>query len=225
MDSTTSASTRSAASTPAATATPTAAAPPPPAATSDGRPAPADLVVAVGTIVGPVLLLGSSVAWLADAREAQAILMMWGLIGLGLAIVGFSQRLRTALPWAAAVVLGIGIIGTAAGAGYAVEAAIVDHFGIERLNDQDTLATVLVLQLPGLLFPLSFVAAAVASWRARLLAPFHAGLIAVGALLFPASRIPEIAGLAVGADAVLSLGLVTLGVALLTGRARPGVRD
>ncbi len=220
MDSTTTATTRSASSTPAPTAAAAStAAPPPPAATGDGRPAPADIVVAVATMVGPLLLLASSVAWLADAREAQAILLMWGTIGLALTIVGFSQRLRRALPWTAAVVLGIGIIGTAAGAGYAVETAMVDHFGIERMNDQDTLATVLVLQLPGLLFPLSLVVAAVASWRARLLTPIHAGLIAVGAILFPASRVPEIAGLAIGADAVLSLGLVTLGVALLTGRA------
>ena len=221
MDSTTSATTRSVSSTPAPTPAPTtrptAAAPPPPAAT---RPAPADLVVAVATIVGPLLLLASSVAWLADAGELQAILLMWAMIGLGLSIVGFSQRLRAAQPWAAAIVLGIGIIGTAAGAGYAVEAAIVDHFGIERMNDQDTLATLFVLQIPGILFPLSLVAAAVASWRARLLTPIHAGLIAVGALMFPASRIPEIAGLAVTADAVLCLGLVTLGVALLTGHPR-----
>lgn len=202
----------------------TSAAPPPPSRSSGDRPAPVEVVVAAATILGPLLMLGSSVAWLADADEARAILIMWAAIGLGLTIVGFSQRLATALPRMAAVVLGIGIIGMAAGAAYAAEAAIVDHFGIDRLNEQNTVATVLVLQLPGLLFPLSFVVAAIASWRAGLLAPLHAGLLAVGALMFPASRIPEVAGLGVAADVVLCVALVPLGIALLTGRSRPATR-
>lgn len=186
----------------------------------DDRPAPTDLVVGAATIAGPLLLLASSVAWLAEADAANAILLMWAFIGLGITIVGFSQRLRATLPWAAAVVLGIGIIGAAGGAGYAVEAAMVDHFGVERLNDQSTLATVLVLQLPGILYPLSFVVAAAAAWRARLLAPQHAAVLGIGALLFPASRIPDIAGLGVAADAVMCLALVPVGLALLTGRGR-----
>lgn len=186
------------------------------------RPAPADAVIAVATILGPLLMLGSSVAWLADAEETRAILLMWAVIGLGITIVGFSHRLRPAMPWAAAVVLGIGIVGAIAGGAYAAETAIVDHFGIERMNDQETLATTLVLQIPGLLFPLSFVAAAIASWRAQLLTPIHAGTLAVGALLFPASRIPEVAGLGVAADVVLALALVPIGIGLLAGRPRVG---
>jgi hypothetical protein len=183
---------------------------------------PVDRVAGTATIVGPLLMLGSTVAWLVDAEATRSILLMWGVIGFGLTTVGFAFRLRDASPVGAGVVLALGVISACAGGGYAAEAAIVEHFGIERMNDQSTLMTALVLQLPGLTFPLSLLAAALASWRARLLAPAHAGLLTLGAILFPASRLPELPGLAVVGDSLLLLALVPIGLAVLRGTPVPG---
>jgi hypothetical protein len=178
---------------------------------------PSERLIGVATIVGPLLMLGSTVAWLADADEARSILIMWAMIGFGLTLVGFSGRLRTDAPGGSAAVLGLGMMGTCAGAAYAAEAAIVEHFAIERLNEQTTMSATLVLQVPGLTFPLSIIAAAVLSWRSGLLRPGHAAALAAGAAAFPASRVPEVAEIALLGDALLCAALVPIGLAVLRG--------
>jgi len=177
---------------------------------------PSDRLIGAATIIGPLLMLGSTVAWLAEAEETRAVLIMWAMIGFGLTLVGFSGRLRAATPGGAAVVLGLGMVGTCAGAAYAAEAAIVEHFGIERLNEQTTMSATLVLQLPGLTFPLSIIAAAVLSWRHGLLRPGHAAALAAGAAAFPASRVPEVAEIALLGDALLCAALIPIGIAILS---------
>jgi hypothetical protein len=175
-----------------------------------------DRLVGAATIVGPGLLLASSVAWAAGADAARAPLMQWGFIGFGLALLGFGFRLLQRSPNLATALFALAIVTTAAGGGYSAEMAIVDHFGIERLNAQ-TLVAILVLNVPGTMFPVSLLLAAFASWRTGLMATPHAGVLALGAVLFPVSRIPEVAALAIGSDLLVFAALAPIGLAVLRG--------
>lgn len=178
---------------------------------------PVDRVTAIATIAAPVLLLAASIAWLADAAEARAILTFWALIGFAGAFVGISRRLTLRAPTAAAIVLAFGLVGVAGGIGYATEIAMVDAFGIDRLNDQELASTYLLLRLPGLTFPLALVLSGLLGWRNGLLRPAHALVLGLGAVAFPMSRVPELPGPALIADVVLIVALVPIGWMVLRG--------
>jgi hypothetical protein len=155
-------------------------------------------------IVGPVLLLASSAAWIGgDREELRGILTFWSMPFLALAVFGAAGRLRTRAPIGRAVVTALITIGACAGAGFATEASMVEHFGVERLIDQDTTSAMLGLGLPGPLFAVALVVLGVLSFRHRTMPPAAAILLAAGGALFPAGRIPQIAGLAMATDLLL----------------------
>jgi hypothetical protein len=70
----------------------------------------------------------------------------------------------------------------------------------------------LVLYIPGAFFPLTLLLVAVALWRAGLVPPWVALLLAVGAIAFPLSRIPRIATIAHLADLLILIPMVWLGL-------------
>lgn len=179
-----------------------------------------DRVIGLATIIGPLLGVASSIAWAADAAEPRAILQFWAMIGFAFVFVGIARRLEPRSAVAAATVLVLGLVGCAGGIAYATEAAFVEYFDIERLNDRETAATFLMLRLPGITFPLSLLASAALLWRHQLVGVRHAGLLALGAVGFPLSRIPEIPALAIAADLLLAAAVVPLGLAA----ARPARR-
>lgn len=183
---------------------------------------PIDRVTGTAMIAGPLLLFGAGIAWLADVAEARAILLFWAMVGFAGVFVGLSRRLSTTAPAAAAIVLALGLIGVAGGIGYALEVAMVDAFGIERLNDQELASTFLMLRLPGLTFPLTLIASGVLCWRNGLLPTFHALALGLGGLAFPLSRIPESPGLGLVADLLLVVALVPIGWETLRGGAGHG---
>jgi len=77
----------------------------------------------------------------------------------------------------------------------------------------------LVLNLPGLLFPLSLILIGYFLWRKSAVSPILAILLCLGAASFPASRIPRIEMLAHVADLLLLIGAGSIGLSILTRRA------
>jgi hypothetical protein len=174
----------------------------------------------VAALVGPLLLAGGSVAWLAgdDAAELRGILTFWAFPFIALAAYGVASRLQQHSPVGRAVVTALVAIGTCAGAGFATEINMVDHFGVERLMDQDTPSAMLALGLPGLAFPLSLIALGALSFTYRTLPRAQALLLAAAGLLFPLSRIPQVAGLALVADVLLVAALAPVAFSARRGR-------
>ena len=175
-------------------------------ATAAGEPSdPTARLMRVAAVVGPLLLAAASVAWLNgdDTAELRGILTFWAFPFMALAAYGVASRLQGRSPAGRAVVTALVTIGACAGAGFATEINMVDYFGIERLMEQDTPSAILALGMPGLCFPLSLVALGLLSFSYRTLPRAQALLLAAGGVLFPLSRIPEAAGLAVVADLLL----------------------
>ena len=163
-------------------------------------------------VVGPALMLASSVAWMAgdDAAELRGILQFWALPFLLLGLLGLVALLEGPAPRARAVVTALLAIGACAGASFAQEILMVEHFDVERLMGQETPSAMVALGLPGLMFPLSIVLTGLLSYVHRTQVPLRAGLLALGGFLFPVSRIPQVAGIAVLADAVLLVAMVPM---------------
>ena len=170
---------------------------------------PTDRVMRAAAFVGPLVFCAASVAWLAgDAyEELRGILTFWAIPFMALAAYGLAGRLQGPSPVGRAVVTTLTAIGACAGAGFATEINMVEHFGVERLMDQDTPSAFLALGIPGLMFPLGLVSLGLLSFRHRTLSKPQALLLAAGAALFPVSRIPQLPALAVVADLVLLAAL------------------
>lgn len=181
---------------------------------------PTGALMAGAAALGPVVLLGSSLAWLAgdDVAELRGILTFWAFPALALAVVGLAGRLEERAPVGRAVITGLSVVGAVAGGAFAQEINMVDFFGTERLIRQDTPSAMIALGLPGVLFPASVVVTGVLSALHRTLPRRQAGLLAAAGALFPLSRIPEKPALAVVADALLVAALVP--AALRTWRHR-----
>lgn len=159
---------------------------------------------------GPVLLLGSSVAWAVgpDVAELRGSLQFWAFPFLGLALMGIATRLEVPAPRARAVLTAMFAIGMVAGGSFAQEILMVDHFGTERLLRQPTPSALLALGIPGVLLPIGTTVMGLMALVHRALPPKVCLLMAAGGLMFPMSRIPELAGLAIAADLVLLVALV-----------------
>lgn len=168
------------------------------------------VVVSLGTLVGT--LRGSVFAdvWQGGINVLGTGIWLLGVVALGLALAEHAPRLGAAL-------LGLGVVCLATGAAWGVDYMAAAVHG-ERMAGPVG-APFLLVAVPGALFPLTLAAIGVALWRTGAV-PAAAGLtLAVGALLFPAGRIPEVGAVALTADVVLIAGSA-LCVAALRGSAR-----
>ncbi|WP_421121581.1 hypothetical protein ACE2AJ_09440 [Aquihabitans daechungensis] len=55
-------------------------------------------LITAAAVAGPVLLLASSVAWVADADELRGILQFWAMPFLALGLIGIASRLEGPAP-------------------------------------------------------------------------------------------------------------------------------
>lgn len=187
-----------------------------------GPASPTSALFAMAAAVGPALLLGSSVAWAAGdgSEELRGILQFWSFPFFALAAVGVAARLERSSPVGRAVITAMLAVGAAGGAAFANEINMVEHFGTERLLRQDTPSALVALGIPGVLFPIGLMATGALSVIHRTLPRWQAALLAIGGLLFPLSRIPEVAGLAVLADTLLLAAMAPIAVAAVSRRGR-----
>jgi hypothetical protein len=182
------------------------------------RTSPTERLAAIAAAVGPLVLVASSLAWLAgdEYAELRAILSFWAFPAIALGLIGIATRLERSAPRSRALVTALVTIGAVAGGAFAQEIAMVDFFGTERLIRQDTPSAMLSLGLPGLMFPAGVILTGLLAFRHRVLPRWQAALLAAGGALFPLSRMPELPALSVAADVLMVVALAP--VAFAAGR-------
>lgn len=171
-------------------------------------------------MAAPALLLASTIAYVANGEgmndgEAGGAIQVWAMIAYAVTVVGLSRLLDADAPRAADVLLVAGLVGTAGGVAYGIDSIQAALVGGESLQEMGSAAASLALQVPGVLFPLGLAALGVVLLRNGLVTRWTGTGLVVGALLFPASRIPDVEVLAIASDLVLLAALVPFGWALV----------
>lgn len=173
-------------------------------------------------IAAPLLLLASSVAFAAggglNQDDVGGAILFYAMAAFALVVVGLTDLVARVQPRAAAALLVVGIVGSAAGAGFGVDSIHSALPGRGPLEDDGGTAGIIATNLPGLLFPLAFVALGIALTRAgRDLRTSGFALILAG-VLFPAARISDVEVLAIVGDLVFVAALAPLGWAMVRSR-------
>lgn len=186
-------------------------------------------IAGIAAVVGPLLLLASTVAYISGGDgmnhgEVGGIVQVWAFVALTVAALGLARRLEPHAHRAAALLALLVVVGGASGVGYGIDSVHVDVAAVESLQDVDSAAAPLALQLPGIVWPIGMVLLGVMLARTGAAPRVFAIALAVGSALFPAARIPDIEAVAVASDVLLAVALVPLGLWLLGGRA-PALPD
>ena len=184
-----------------------------------------DRVLAGAAVVAPALLLASTIAYVTSDGLGNdplgGTVQVYAAIAFGLAVFGVTSRLEPQLPRVATALTIVAMVGVAGATGFGHDSIVYSYDPVAALSEQESASAGLSLFLPGIVFPLALAALGVAAAKARI-APRWAGvLLAVGGLCFPVSRIGEIDGLALAADALIAAGLVPIGLAGLRGEGSP----
>ena len=174
---------------------------------------------AAAMILGPVLLLGSSVAFAAggglNEDELGGALLVYAFVALTVVAIGIARAVERALPRASAALLAFAVLGCGAGVGFGIDSIHAGLPGGTGLEDADSAAATLALFVPGAIFPLSFAALGVALWRARVSPRPSGPLLVAASLLFPIANIPDSEAIAVTANALFVVALWPLGITWL----------
>ena len=179
---------------------------------------------AVAVVAAPVLLMASTASYIANGDgmntgELGGALQVWAMILFAVAAVTLTGRFSGVAPRAAAVLLVVGLAGAAGGVAYGIDSIQAAVFDNTSVQESDSAAAPLALQIPGLLFPLGLVGTGVMLARTATAPVWAAWLLVIGAALFPIARIPDIAALALVGDALLVLSLAAIGWDALGSRA------
>ena len=170
-------------------------------------------------ILGPALLLGSSVAFAAggglNKDELGGALLVYAFVALTVVAIGITRAVERALPRASAALLAFAVLGCGAGVGFGIDSIHAALPGGTGLEDADSAAGTLALLVPGAIFPLSFAALGVALWRAGVSPRPSGPLLVAAGLLFPVANIPDSGALAVAANALFVVALWPLGITWL----------
>lgn len=177
--------------------------------------APSQRLLELAVPVAPALLLASTVAYIAagdgmNSGEAGGAIQVWAFVGFALAAAALTDRLVTSAPRARTILLALAMAGVAGGVGYGIDSIQAALNGAESIQEMDSAGASIALQLPGILFPLSFAAIGVLLARTKAAPAWAAWLMVLGAVLFPVSRIPDIEAVAVVADVALLLAMTAV---------------
>ena len=170
-------------------------------------------------LLGPLLLLGSSVAFVAGGGlnndELGGALQVYAFVALTVVAIGITRAVEQALPRASAALLAFAVLGCGAGVGFGIDSIHAALPGGTGLEDADSAAGTLALFVPGAIFPLSFAALGVALWRARVSPKASGPILIAASLLFPIANIPDSEAIAVTANALFVVALWPLGMSWL----------
>jgi hypothetical protein len=192
----------------------------------------------LAVIVGPVLLLASTIAFIADGDGINdgvlgGTFSVWACFALGFGLVGVLRVLEPRAPRAAPLLTLMVIAGVAGGTAFSVDAIYNPFFGIDgdRLFESpggDAIAIFAFLPW-GWMIPLTLVIAGILLWRTETTAPAIGALMIASGILFVAGRPARIEPLVLLSDVVMIAALVPLGRAMLLGGAseprRPAARS
>lgn len=175
----------------------------------------------VAVIAAPVLLLISTIVGISGSGfgddAASGVVQVYAAIAFVVTLYAIVTLARdhgvgTGALSALTVVGAFGVTGMGL---YALNGIYTD-LGTFDLNEESTATATLGLQIPGVLFPLAFVLAAVVLVRSGVISKIHGATLGLAAVLFPASRIAEIDALAVACDVIFVVALIPLGWRLLS---------
>jgi hypothetical protein len=173
-------------------------------------------------IAGPLLLLASTVVGVTGDGIGESgpsgVLQVYAMVGLLFAVVAVTGICEAWFPRAAAGMTLIGAVGIAGGVAYGINGIYLMNGATDLNSEVAGVTPHLVLHIPGLLLPATFIGLGFLLFRTSLQPRWCGPALMAGGVLFPISRIGEIPALAPVPDALFLLGLLPLGLALLTGR-------
>jgi len=147
-----------------------------------------------------------------DDKVGGAILV-WAVIFLGIGLVGLARHVEPHRPAVAAALTAATLVGVCAGAGFGIDSIWTEVTGLSI--DDDAISGP-ALFMPGLFFPVALFGHAATRYRIGLGPKLPAVLLAVGAVLFPLSRIPSIDVLALIADVCIAAALIPIALTIPT---------
>jgi len=175
---------------------------------------PWERLLGVAIVAAPILLLISSIAFAAgggiDDDQLGGAIQVYAATAFALAFLGLRQMVEDEFPRGSAALTLIGVVGAIGGASFGIVSITSALYDI-HLQDSEEVSVQLALLLPGVLFAPALIGFGVALRRAGIGPAISAPALIVGAVLFPISRIASIEPLAIVADLVLVLALVSLG--------------
>lgn len=185
-------------------------------------------VYGVALIVGPLLLLASTIAYITQGEGINEGVLggtigVWSVFALLIAFIGISRLLESSSPRAAATLIVVAAIGFSAGVAFNIEAALIgmapeiDPILDDAFEEGSNAIAILAFIPWGWFAPLSFVFTGIMFWRTRLVARWSAALLIAGGVLFVIGRPARIDVLAVLTDVLLIAALVPIGWAVLIG--------
>ena len=171
-------------------------------------------------IAAPVLLLASTVAYTLGGGfnddSTGGVIQIFAFALWIPVLVGLTELVGRSFPRAAALLMLLGAIGLAGGFGYGLDSI---HQAETGNSAEDFTAGPLALQLPGALFPLTMVSLGIALVKARVQPVWAGYLLAIAAILFPASRIPSVEALGIASDLLFLIALAPLGLTMMRNEA------
>lgn len=182
-------------------------------------------------VLGPLLLLASSVAYMAEGEGINdgvlgGVLGVWSVFVLGLALTGVLRALEPRWPRAAPVLTLLVLAGVAGGTAFNVHAIFSQVFGVgpdallDTVEGGDTVAVFAFLPW-GWMVPITLVATGVLLWRTDGARRATAGLLVAGGVLFVAGRPERIEPVVVLTDLVLIAALVPIGLHMVRSGREP----
>lgn len=180
----------------------------------------------VAAIVAPLLMLGSTLAFLGEKGINNGVvggtIGVWSGFAFVVAFAGVYRMIEPRMPRVGPIFMVVTLIGFATGAAFNVQAMYLDAYGTDLLTDvtEGGVSGAPVLGafafLPwGWLVPVGLVATGVLLWRSRTAPVWSAALLAVYGVLFVIARPERIDALAVAADVLLLAAMLPIGVAML----------
>lgn len=185
----------------------------------------ASRVYGVATILAPLLLMASTLAYIVEGEGINhgvlgGTIGVWSAFAFVIASVGILRQLEVRAPRAAPILTIFALTGFSAGIAFNVDAIFTASTGMDAALDvvfEAEPMAVLAFLPWGWFAPLSLVLVGSLLWRTRTTAWWTGALMVAGGVLFVASRPERINMLALVADGVLILALVPIGWAMLTG--------
>jgi hypothetical protein len=187
-------------------------------------------ITAVAAMLGPFLLLLSSVAFVTAGDGVNdgvlgGTIGVWSCIALAIATIGICRLAEPHAPRAAPIVNAVALTGWVGGMSFNVTAMYAETYGTDFLNDPDLegadLIGVLAFLPWGWMAPLGFILMGWLLWRTKVVATWAAGLLALGGVMFVTGRPARIDAIVIATDVVLTVALVTVGLQLLRQASRP----
>lgn len=174
-------------------------------------------LLGISAIIAPLLSALSTFYWQeGEYGVTGGTILSLAMVFWVLAFVALFGLLKNKAPWYSSIGMILAIYGCISGVCFALlglfsEAFQISHETYLATAAQYELGFNLLLFWPGPLFPLSLLVLGAVLWYKKALPLWVAGLLILGGIAFPVSRIPRIESIAHAADLLLTIPLLFVG--------------